>query len=106
MGHGHHLHSDAPGLCLFGRRSNLDHPAGLGLAVIQQHDGGFCLDAVEAAIRDYGVLAILNTDQGRQFSGTTFVDLVQQHGIQISMDGKGSWRDNVFVECLWKSVKL
>jgi len=65
----------------------------------------FCLDAVEAAIRDYGVPEILNTDQGSQFTGTTFVDLVQQHGIQISMDGKGSWRDNVFVERLWKSVK-
>jgi len=65
----------------------------------------FCLDAVETAIRDYGVPEILNTDQGSQFTGTDFVELVQQHGIQISMDGKGSWRDNVFVERLWKSVK-
>ena len=65
----------------------------------------FCLEAVEAAIRDYGVPEILNTDQGSQFTGTAFVSLVQQHGIQISMDGKGSWRDNVFVERLWKSVK-
>jgi putative transposase len=47
----------------------------------------------------------LNTDQGSQFTGTAFVDQVQQHGIQVSMDGKGSWRDNVFVERLWKSVK-
>jgi putative transposase len=65
----------------------------------------FCLEAVEAAIRDYGVPEILNTDQGSQFTATAFVDMVQQHGIQISMDGKGSWRDNVFVERLWKSVK-
>ena len=65
----------------------------------------FCLEAVEAAIRDYGIPEILNTDQGSQFTGTAFVSLVQQHGIQISMDGKGSWRDNVFVERLWKSVK-
>jgi putative transposase len=65
----------------------------------------FCLDAVEAAIRDHGVPEILNTDQGSQFTGTAFVNLVQEHGIQISMDGKGSWRDNVFVERLWKSVK-
>jgi len=63
------------------------------------------LEAVEAAIRDYGTPEILDTDQDSQFTGTTFVDLVQQHGIQISMDGKGSWRDNVFVERLWKSVK-
>jgi len=65
----------------------------------------FCLEAVEAAIQDYGTPEIMNTDQGSQFTGTAFVDLVQQHGIQISMDGKGSWRDNVFVERLWKSVK-
>ena len=55
----------------------------------------FCLDAVEAAIRDHDTPEILNTDQGSQFTGTAFVDLVHQHGIQISMDGKGSWRDNV-----------
>jgi putative transposase len=65
----------------------------------------FCLEALEAAIRDYGIPEILNTDQGSQFTGTAFVDQVQQHGIQVSMDGKGSWRDNVFVERLWKSVK-
>ena len=65
----------------------------------------FCLEAVDAAIRDYGTPEILNTDQGSQFTGTDFVDLVQQHGIQISTNGKGSWRDNVFVERLWKSVK-
>ena len=65
----------------------------------------FCLEAVETAIQDCGTPEILNTDQGSQFTGNAFVDLVQQHGIQISMDGKGSWRDNVFVERLWKSVK-
>jgi putative transposase len=47
----------------------------------------------------------LNTDQGSQFTGTAFVDQTQQHGIHISMDGKCSWRDNAFVERLWKSVK-
>jgi putative transposase len=65
----------------------------------------FCLETVEAAVGDYGTPEILNTDQGSQFTGTDFVGLVQQHGIQISMDGKGSWRDNVFVERLWKSLK-
>jgi putative transposase len=65
----------------------------------------FCLDALEAAIRDCGLPKILNTDQGSQFTGTAFVGLVQQHGIQLSMDGKGSWRDNLFIERLWKSVK-
>jgi putative transposase len=65
----------------------------------------FCLEAVEVAIQDCGTPEILNTDQGSQFTSTAFVDQVLQHGIQISMDGKGSWRDNVFVERLWKSVK-
>jgi putative transposase len=65
----------------------------------------FCLDALEAAIRDCGLPTILNTDQGSQFTGTAFVGVVQQHGIQLSMDGKGSWRDNLFIERLWKSVK-
>jgi len=65
----------------------------------------FCLEAVEAAVRDYGTPEILNTDQGSQFTDTDFVGLVQKHGIQISMDGKGWWRDNVFVERLWKSLK-
>jgi putative transposase len=65
----------------------------------------FCLEALEAAVRDYGTPKILNTDQGSQFTSIAFVDQVQRHGIQLSMDGKGSWRDNVFVERLWKSVK-
>jgi len=65
----------------------------------------FCIDALEAAIRDCGLPTMLNTDQGSQFTGTAFVSVVQQHGIQLSMDGKGSWRDNLFIERLWKSVK-
>jgi len=64
-----------------------------------------CLDALEAALREYGCPEILNTDQGSQFTSTAFADLVQQHGIRLSMDGKGAWRDNLFVERLWKSVK-
>jgi len=65
----------------------------------------FCIEAVEAAIREHGCPEIFNTDQGSQFTDKDFVGLLQKHGIQISMDGKGSWRDNVFVERLWKSVK-
>ena len=65
----------------------------------------FCLEAWRPRSATTGCPEILNTDQGSQFTGTAFVDLVQQHGIQLSMDGKGAWRDNVFVERLWKSVK-
>jgi putative transposase len=64
-----------------------------------------CLEALEAAIRAYGCPEILNTDQGSQFTSTAFVDCVQRHDIALSMDGKGAWRDNLFVERLWKSVK-
>jgi len=64
-----------------------------------------CLDALESAIREDGCPGILNTDQGSQFTSTAFVGIVQQHGIALSMDGQGAWRDNLFVERLWRSVK-
>jgi putative transposase len=65
----------------------------------------FCLDAVQEAIDRYGCPEIFNTDQGSQFTSMEFTGLLKEHGIQISMDGKGCWRDNVFVERLWRSVK-
>lgn len=65
----------------------------------------FCLEAVEDALGRYGTPEIFNTDQGSQFTSSDFVDLLRTHGIQQSMDGKGRWVDNVFVERLWKSVK-
>ncbi|MDT0499301.1 IS3 family transposase, partial [Algiphilus sp. W345] len=65
----------------------------------------FCVEAVEEAIARYGTPEIFNTDQGSQFTGAEFIGLLTRHGIQISMDGKGCWRDNVFVERLWRSVK-
>ena len=64
-----------------------------------------CVDALDEAIGKYGVPEIMNTDQGSQFTGSAFVDTLTTHRIQISMDGKGCWRDNVFVERLWKSIK-
>jgi putative transposase len=65
----------------------------------------FCLDAVREAIARRGTPEIFNTDQGSQFTSSDFTDLLKAHAIAISMDGKGRWRDNVFVERLWKSVK-
>jgi len=65
----------------------------------------FCIEAVEEALQRYGKPEIFNTDQGSQFTSQEFVGLIQGHGIQVSMDGKGRWVDNVFVERLWKSVK-
>ena len=65
----------------------------------------FCLDAVEEAIARYGKPEIFNTDQGSQFTSADFTGLLIGHAIKISMDGKGAWRDNVFVERIWRSVK-
>jgi putative transposase len=65
----------------------------------------FCIDAVEEALAKYGRPEIFNTDQGSQFTSATFTGLLLENKIAISMDGRGSWRDNVFVERLWRSVK-
>lgn len=65
----------------------------------------FCLEAVSEAISRFGKPDIFNTDQGSQFTSSDFTSLLKDNGIRISMDGKGCWRDNVFVERLWKSVK-
>jgi putative transposase len=65
----------------------------------------FCLDAVADALARHGRPEIFNTDQGSQFTSAAFTDMLTENSIAISMDGKGAWRDNVFVERLWKSVK-
>jgi putative transposase len=65
----------------------------------------FCLEAVEEALARCGRPEIFNTDQGSQFSSTAFTGLLLENGIAISMDGRGAWRDNVFVERLWRSAK-
>jgi putative transposase len=68
-------------------------------------DTRFCLDALEEAIATYGKPEIMNTDQGSQYTSLAFTQYLKDNSIRISMDGKGAWRDNVFVERLWKSVK-
>jgi putative transposase len=65
----------------------------------------FCIEAVEEALGTYGRPEIFNTDQGSQFTSAAFTGLLLENKIAISMDGRGSWRDNVFVERLWRSVK-
>jgi len=68
-------------------------------------DGEFIMDALEEAIEKYGCPAIMNTDQGSQYTSERFIQALKERDIQISMDGKGAWRDNIFVERLWRSVK-
>jgi putative transposase len=65
----------------------------------------FCIEAVEEALARYGRPEIFNTDQGSQFTATAFTEVLRRNEIAISMDGKGAWRDNVFVERLWRSIK-
>jgi putative transposase len=68
-------------------------------------DASFCTEALEEAIRKFGTPDIFNTDQGSQFTSDAFLGILESHGINISMDGRGRWIDNVFVERLWRSVK-
>lgn len=68
-------------------------------------DADFCVQALEAAIQDYGCPQIMNTDQGVQFTSEAFTSLLKSHPIQISMDGTGCYHDNIFVERLWRTIK-
>jgi putative transposase len=65
----------------------------------------FCVKALQEALARYGTPEIFNTDQGAQFTASAFVEVLKAQGIAISMDGRGCWRDNVFAERLWKTVK-
>jgi putative transposase len=68
-------------------------------------EADFCVEALEEALVKYGAPGIFNTDQGSQFTSEVFTGVLIANKIAISMDGKGAWRDNVFVERIWKSVK-
>lgn len=68
-------------------------------------DTDFCIDALNDALSHHGKPEIFNTDQGSQFTSEDFTDVLKDNGIAISMDGKGRWVDNVFVERLWRSLK-
>jgi putative transposase len=68
-------------------------------------DLGFCVDALHEALSCFGKPGIFNTDQGAQFTAEAFTDVLIEHGVKISMDGKGRFIDNIFVERLWRSIK-
>lgn len=68
-------------------------------------DSHFCVEALEEALENHGIPEIVNTDQGSQFTSEAFIEVLKDNDIQISMDGKGRWLDNVFIERLWRSVK-
>ena len=68
-------------------------------------DVHFCLEALEEAVARFGTPEIFNSDQGSQFTSEAFTGALKQHGIRISMDGKGRCMDNIFIERLWRSLK-
>jgi len=68
-------------------------------------DVEFCLEVLEEALARFGRPEIFNTDQGSQFTSPRFTGLLQQTGVRISMDGRGRWMDNVFIERLWRSLE-
>jgi putative transposase len=77
----------------------------LSWRLLNTMDIRFCLAALDEAIARYGTPEIFNTDQGSQFTSDKFTGMLNAYGIKISMDGKGRWVDNVFVERLWRSLK-
>jgi putative transposase len=77
----------------------------LSWRVSNSMDSRFCEEALKEALKRYGAPAIFNTDQGSQFTSNSFTQILQDHGIRISMDGRGRWRDNVHIERLWRTVK-
>ncbi len=68
-------------------------------------EADFCIEALEEALRKHGKPEIFNSDQGSQFTSQEFIKVLKREDIKISMDGKGAWRDNVFVERLWRTIK-
>ena len=68
-------------------------------------EADFCIEALEEALTRYGPPEIFNSDQGSQFTSTEFIKVLASREIKISMDGKGAWRDNIFVERLWRTIK-
>lgn len=68
-------------------------------------DVSFCIEALDEAMGQYGGPNIFNTDQGSQFTSSAFTQELEEAGIRVSMDGRGRWMDNVFIERLWRSLK-
>ena len=77
----------------------------LSFRVSNTLDASFCTQALQEALQRYDAPEIMNTDQGSQFTSEGFTSLLRSRGVAISMDGRGRWMDNIFIERLWRSVK-
>ena len=105
LGDGHHVHSDGARLRLSGSGAGLVQPPGAVVARVDHHGGGLLRRDAGGSPGQTRQAGDFQFRQGSQFTGTAFTGLLANHGIAISMDGTGAWRDNVFVERLWRSVK-
>ena len=83
----------------------LVHPPLAVLAGVDHAGADFCIEAVDEALARHGIPELFNTDPGSQFTLTDFIKVLAGGVIKISTDGKGAWRDNVFVERLWRTIK-
>ncbi|MCW6511204.1 IS3 family transposase [Lichenifustis flavocetrariae] len=101
----HHLSADRAWLPLSRSRDGLSSRAVLSWRLSNTMDASFCVAALEDALARHGRPEIFNTDQGSQFTGYDFTGTLERAGIRISMDGRGRWMDNVFIERLWRSMK-
>ena len=101
-----HLYPDAARLPVSRRSDGLGEPEGLGLATVSNTlEAEFCIGALGEALARYGRPEIFNTDQGSQFTSPRFTGVLTEAGVRVSMDGRGRWMDNIFIERLWRSVK-
>jgi len=105
VGDGYHLHPMARGFVYLAVVLDWFSRRVLSWRVSITMEAAFCVETLEDALARHGKPEIFNTDQGSQFTGAAFTGVLIKNGIAISMDGKGAWRDNVFVERLWRSVK-
>jgi putative transposase len=96
---------DGPRLRVSRRRARLGNAPGVSWRLSITMEAAFSVETLEDALARHGRPEIFNTDQGSQFTGSAFTCVLASNAIAISMDGKGAWRDNVFIERLWRSVK-
>ena len=100
----HNIHPAAARVSVFGRDNRLGDTAGSVLAPVE-YPAAFCVEALGEAFARFGKPEIFNSDQGSQFTSEEFTRVLLDHGIKISMDGRGRCHDNIFVERLWWTVK-
>lgn len=105
MGNGYHLHSDGQRVHVPGCHHGLGQQKTLGWRLSNTLDSRFCVNALKALLCRYGAPEIFNSDQGGQFTSEAFTGVLKQWQVMISMDGKGRFRGNIFIERLWRALK-